>query len=82
MSTPTPEQIEAVFADAVQTAAAALYPGDLVTRWVVLVESLDTNGERGLVTATQSGAKLWDTLGLLGFAAGRELGLIPDEGDQ
>ena len=40
--------------------------GGLVTRWVALVETIDTDGKAGLWTMTSDGLKAWDTVGILG----------------
>lgn len=46
-------------------------PG-MVTKWVVLAETIDTDGDRGLWCFCNQGATAWDTLGLLQFALHRE----------
>lgn len=40
---------------------------EMVTKWVTLIEVVDTNGNRGLWTATGDDVKAWDTLGLLQY---------------
>lgn len=42
--------------------------GGLVTRWVCLIETIDSQGTAGLWTATSDGLKAWDTVGMLGHA--------------
>lgn len=42
--------------------------GEMVTRWVALVEVIDAEGERGLWTLAADGQKAWDTLGMLDYA--------------
>lgn len=37
----------------------------LVVKWVALVETLDSTGERGMWTMTSADVKAWDTVGLL-----------------
>ena len=55
---------------------------EMVTKWVCLVEVIDTDGERGLWTLAPEGAKPWDTLGLLTHAIHREqAATIKREGD-
>ena len=41
---------------------------EMVTRWVALIESVDTDGKRGLFMLANEDAKAWDTLGMLGYA--------------
>lgn len=62
------ERFDKAMADAVQRVASEVYPGDLVTRWVVLVETINQDGRRGLIVSAQVGSKPWDTLGLLQHA--------------
>lgn len=59
-------------ADAVQTAVSEVYPGDIVTRWVVLAESIDRDGERAMIMVAQQDMRSWDTLGMLHHAIRRE----------
>lgn len=42
--------------------------GDLVIKWVALIEVLDENGERCVWTIGNEGATSWDILGLLHHA--------------
>lgn len=46
--------------------------GEMVTRWVALVETIDSDGERALWCQTAENAKPWDTLGMLMFAVQQE----------
>ena len=70
-----------VFADHIQRAASEVYPGDLVTRWVALVETMAPDGERALIVTAQPGSRAWDTLGLLQYAMQLEqaAAVNPDE---
>jgi len=45
-----------------------LEPGAFVTKFVLIAEVIDTDGERGIWTETHYGAKPWDTLGLLTYS--------------
>jgi hypothetical protein len=45
---------------------------EMVTRWVVLVETLDKDGDRGLWSLADHDAKPWDTLGMLMFGVQKE----------
>jgi hypothetical protein len=40
----------------------------MLTRWVVLAESLDDEGQRGLWLVAPEDAKAWDTIGMLTYA--------------
>ena len=46
-------------------------PG-MVTKWVILAETIDADGDRGLWSLCSESATAWDTLGLLQFALHRE----------
>lgn len=61
------------FAAAFEAAIADVLPGELTTRWVFLVETIDADGERGVWMQAPPGAKPWDTLGLLRQAEHMEL---------
>jgi len=39
----------------------------MTTKFVLVAEGMDENGERGIYTATHEGARAWDTIGLLQF---------------
>jgi hypothetical protein len=42
--------------------------GAMVTRWVVLADVIEPDGERALWTLAPTDAKAWDTLGMLDYA--------------
>lgn len=42
--------------------------GFMATKWAVIAEVIDENGERSLWTLAPTGQLAWDTLGLLEFA--------------
>lgn len=46
--------------------------GQMATRWVVLVEVIDAEGERGLWLESPDDMRAWDVLGLLGYAKALE----------
>lgn len=46
----------------------AKHERSMVTRWVVVVETIDAEGERGVWMVADLQAKAWDTVGLLGHA--------------
>ncbi len=46
--------------------------GELATKWALVVESVGSDGERGLWLAAGADAKAWDTMGLLDYAVQRE----------
>lgn len=41
---------------------------EMVTKWLAVVEIVDTEGRRWIRTLTSNEAKAWDNLGLLTFA--------------
>lgn len=49
-----------------------LEPGGFVTRWVVVAEVIDGEGERALWVDADSDMKQWDTYGLLMWALEQE----------
>lgn len=54
--------------------------GAMLTRWVVLADVIEANGERALWALCPSEQKAWDTLGMLRFADHQEAaGLIGGE---
>ncbi len=53
-------------------ALADALPGEVVTRWVVVVEVVDAEGDRACYALAPPEAMVWDTLGLLTFALQRE----------
>lgn len=56
-----PEAVRAALADAI----SAALPGEMVTRWVAVVETIDEQGERALWHMSPTGQKVWDTLGMV-----------------
>lgn len=44
----------------------------IVTKWVLVVETVDESGETGLWGLTSPGCRAWDSLGMLGYAANLE----------
>jgi len=49
-----------------------LDPGAMVTKFVVIAEGIDPQGERAVYTATHENANSWDVMGLLKYAMTRE----------
>lgn len=46
--------------------------GEMVTRWLTIVETIDSDGERGMWSLVPDDTKPWDTLGMLNFAIQQE----------
>lgn len=46
--------------------------GGFVSRWSVVIESAEANGERGVWIMAPADAKSWDTLGMLNYAVAVE----------
>ena len=77
------EEVCNKIADAISNILGA--EAEMVTRWVVLIETLDKDGDRGLWSLSDHDAKPWDTLGMLMFGVQKEQARIsrldvPDEG--
>lgn len=66
----TPEELEQVIDRAISDALGST--GQMVTRWLAVVEVVDEDGDRGLWTFAAAGTKRWDTLGMLADAQLRE----------
>lgn len=65
-----PEDVSRALGEAIQSAL----PGEMATRWVVVVETVDVEtGERALWTQAPEGQKRWDTLGLVEYCKNVEL---------
>lgn len=58
--------------DAVAQLIEGLDPGAFVTRFVLVAEVIDTDGNRGIWTETHDDAARWDTYGLLTWALEEE----------
>lgn len=63
---PLGRQLERVIGEAIYNAVGQ-HEKAMVTKWVALVESIDTDGARGVWTMTSDDVKSWDTLGLLQY---------------
>ena len=50
--------------------------GMMVTKWMLAVEGLDTEGGRDLETFTSPDFRAWDSIGFLGFLDARERGVV------
>lgn len=49
---------------------------EMVTKWVSLIETVDSDGVRALWLLTSGGAKAWDNMGMLSYALACEQGRI------
>jgi hypothetical protein len=54
--------------DAVSDLISKIDQGAMATRFALLIEVVDAEGERGLWAISPDGQKAWDTLGLLQYA--------------
>lgn len=55
---------------------------EMLVRWVLLAEVIDTDGERAVWNMTSEDARAWDTLGLLTYATQIEqAGIVADHRD-
>lgn len=53
--------VQASLADGIAKALSS----DMITRWVVVIESIDENGDKGLWSVAQEDMRIWDSFGLL-----------------
>jgi len=53
-----------------------LDPGAMVTKYVMVAEGIDNDGDRASYTATHEGATSWDVIGLLIYSFAREFAAI------
>lgn len=61
-----PDDMRVAVGDAI-SALLGSRQNEMVTRWVVVVETIDRAGERAAWTLAPLDARTWDTLGLLAF---------------
>lgn len=73
---PTPPSDEsprwADFDGAVSALVAKVAPGTVTTRYVLVAEVIDEDGDRGSVLVAHEDARPWDVYGLLHHALSRE----------
>lgn len=50
--------------------------GLMVTKWLLSVEFLDSDGGRGMQALTSPDFRSWDSLGFLGYLDARERGVV------
>lgn len=62
------EEIDSLVSDMVEK----LETGAMLTKYIVIAEGIDPQGERAVYMATHTDAKTWDILGLLSYAQGIE----------
>lgn len=68
--------------NAVQNVAGEIYPGDMVTKFVCLVETIDgETGRRTMILSCMPGLAPWDVLGMLEWAKARETATIHSDYD-
>lgn len=66
------EVVLAALRQRISDALADGLPGEVLTRWVALVEVLGQDGSRGVWAVTSDGLMAWDVLGLLAYGASLE----------
>lgn len=64
----SPEEMERRLRDAIPRALE----GEFVTKWIVLLESVDAQGERTVLQATSDDVRVWESLGMLHHALLKE----------
>lgn len=72
------EAVERAIDEAISAAIGAR--GQMVNRWLALVEVVDQSGDRGMWTFTANGMKRWDALGMLQYGIIAEQTLDIEEG--
>lgn len=63
-----PGQAQAIAGDMIADLVHRIDEGGMATRWVILAEVVDADGERACWTLTPDGQRIWDTLGLVEYA--------------
>lgn len=64
---PDPAQVSADLTEAI-TAALNKHETSIVTKWVMVAETVDGNGDIGLWTCASKGLAVWDEKGMLHHA--------------
>jgi hypothetical protein len=62
--------VRKAIADGLTTALAA--EGEMLIKWVAIVETMGNDGERGLWAVAAEEMKSWETLGFLEYGKARE----------
>lgn len=52
--------------------AACAESGQMVTRWIAMIEVIDADGERSLWSLSDEDSRPWDALGLLSYGISLE----------
>lgn len=65
-------RVQQAIADGLAQAVAG--EGEMLVKWVAIVETMDSNGERGLWSMAAPDMKRWETLGFLETARAEEWG--------
>lgn len=73
------EAIERYVGDAIN-AAVSEHEHGMVTRWVAVLEIIDGEGERAILTLASEDLRQWDSIGMLDFALSNErAGIVRDK---
>lgn len=68
--------------DAVSGLIQQIDPGSMVTRFLVVAEIINADGDRAVWMAAAPGQNAWDSLGLIDYARAREYaGIAREETD-
>jgi hypothetical protein len=66
----TDEEMAAEISPAIQTAINGdIEEGELVTRWILVAETVSASGERDLIRLAPEGTEHWEAAGLLSAAS-------------
>lgn len=61
------EDLEAI-REGIKQGLATAMPGMMVNRWIVLVETIEQNGDRSVWMQSADDMKIWECLGMLEYA--------------
>jgi hypothetical protein len=70
MSGPNIEQAQTQLQNAIADVLHA--QGQMLIKWITLIEDVDADGQRGLWLVSNDGATAWDNLGMLTYATQQE----------
>lgn len=68
---PTPEELAGMVGEAI-SAVISRSAASMTVKWLGLIETMDSDGLRGLWTLGSDGITAWDSIGMLQYALQRE----------
>lgn len=73
----SPERVQQAIADGLAAAMAA--EGEMLNGWVVIVETIGSDGERGLWSMAAPDMKRWQSMGFLEAARAQEWNALGED---